>query len=61
MEKAQLIKELIKINQKEAKKKEEERQINYLGWCKLSKGQEMRDLLGCVNQDLTESEWKVMN
>ncbi len=55
------VKELIKINQKEAKKKEEERQILII-WDGASyhKGQEMRELLGCVNQDLTESEWKVI-
>ncbi|NES73965.1 MAG: IS630 family transposase, partial [Okeania sp. SIO2D1] len=56
------VKELIKINQEEAKKnnEKEERQILII-WdgAAYHKGQEMRKLLGCINQNLTEEEWKV--
>lgn len=50
------------INQKEAKKNnEEERQILII-WdgATYHKGKEMRELLACLNQNLTESEWKVI-
>ncbi len=55
------VKELIKINQKEAKKNNEEERKILIIWdgATYHKGQEIRELLGCVNQDLTEEEWKV--